>query len=132
MSERSGDGWHGSIGGNCPVQGYGVVDGHAWYFRARGEHWALHIAAKGHVEDAVGAGVGVPGWCVWEPWGEEEFGAGYMPDDDAWQMIEKAIGMWRAGTVPYLSVGEANGRRVFLTEENALTDEAKFRRAASA
>lgn len=33
-----------SIGGNCPVQAYGDVDGQRFYFRARGDGWQFHVA----------------------------------------------------------------------------------------
>ncbi|HZD70760.1 MAG TPA: hypothetical protein VFA45_18245 [Actinomycetes bacterium] len=33
------------LGGYAPVQGEGIVDGHAWYFRARWAGWSFLIAA---------------------------------------------------------------------------------------
>jgi hypothetical protein len=33
--------------GACPVQGYGVVDGHECYYRSRGEGWSLDIYPRG-------------------------------------------------------------------------------------
>lgn len=33
--DKSGEGWEGHVGGFCPVQGEGTVDGLNWYFRAR-------------------------------------------------------------------------------------------------
>lgn len=92
----------GDIGGWCPVQGEGKVDGHVWYFRARGQHWALHIAAVG-IDDAVGAGEDSPGWCIWEQWGDREYDAGYMPEDVVWSMIAKAVDLWRSGKAEYFS-----------------------------
>ena len=103
MGDHCSDGFDGSIGGSCPVQGYGTVDGHAWYFRARGEHWALHIAAIGHDDDVCGAGEDAPGWCVWAKWCDDTYGAGYMPEAEAWQLIEGAISTWRGGNAEYFS-----------------------------
>ncbi len=93
----------GDIGGNCPVQGDGTVYGHAWYFRARGQHWSFHISAIGHEADVVDAGEGSPGWCVFEQWGEHEYDAGWMPEDVAWQMIAKSVDLWRSGKAEYFS-----------------------------
>lgn len=31
-------------GGNCPVQAEGFIDGHPFYFRSRGEEWAIYIS----------------------------------------------------------------------------------------
>lgn len=33
-------------GGMCPVQGEGIVDGWAVYYRSRGEGWQFHVAAS--------------------------------------------------------------------------------------
>jgi len=32
------------LDGQCPVQGWGTVMGHAWYFRARHGHWSLELS----------------------------------------------------------------------------------------
>lgn len=98
--ERSGDGWSGCIGGYCPVQGFGVVDGYTWYFRARGEHWEIGIAptpGEGpEFEDAaVDATFEKVGWCYHDKWGAWP-DAGYMELDVAWGFIEQSIGKWRA------------------------------------
>lgn len=41
---HDGDGWAIDVGGACPVQGTGHVDGHPLYFRARGWLWSVRIA----------------------------------------------------------------------------------------
>lgn len=33
------------IGGDAPLQGFGYLDGHPWYFRARGDRWWFAVAA---------------------------------------------------------------------------------------
>jgi hypothetical protein len=33
-----------TIGGNCPVQAEGTIDGKRFYFRARGSSWQFHVA----------------------------------------------------------------------------------------
>lgn len=35
------------FGGACPVQGEGILDGRACYYRSRGEGWQFHVAAEG-------------------------------------------------------------------------------------
>ena len=32
-----------TLGGDAPLQGFGYVDGHPWYFRARGNAWEFAI-----------------------------------------------------------------------------------------
>lgn len=94
----TGDGWHGSIGGLVPVQGEGCVDGHRFYFRARGRRWEMLIA-DGHDEpiDCYGPSP-KPGWYVREAWGTWP-DAGYMPLDVAREKIEQTIAALRAGTL---------------------------------
>ncbi len=99
---RAGDGWEGSIGGTCPVQGYGTVDGHQWCFRARGNTWEM-VIADGH-DDQLDCYVhndpsSKPGWWIREAWGTWPE-AGYMPLATAWEKIEQAISALRAGKLP--------------------------------
>jgi hypothetical protein len=42
-----GEGYEVPFGGACPVQGYGEVDGHPCYYRARGKGWSLDVYPKG-------------------------------------------------------------------------------------
>jgi len=77
------------IGGNCPVQAEGTVDGERFYFRSRGEHWSMSIGGS----DVVGD----PAWHH-----EEEYGdwpdAGWITEDEARTFIEKAVGLYRSRT----------------------------------
>ena len=34
-----------SLGGNCPVQAEGLIDGHPFFFRARGAHWSMTVGS---------------------------------------------------------------------------------------
>jgi hypothetical protein len=69
----------------CPVQAEGTVNGVPFYFRARGQRWSMSIG-----EDPVGISVGrKEGWRKSEPWGEEMYDAGWMPDETAKEIIEK-------------------------------------------
>ena len=75
------------LGGNCPVQAEGTIDGRPFYFRSRGEHWSMSIGGDDVVYD--------PEWHY-----EEEYGpwpdAGWISDDQAMAFIEKAAGLYRA------------------------------------
>lgn len=75
------------LGGNAPVQAEGIIDGRPLYFRSRGTQWSLEI---GRVEE----GDRPPMWWHVENWGEWP-DAGYMPEDVALEMIEKAVALYR-------------------------------------
>ncbi len=90
---RSGEGerWAGYLTGNCPVQGYGEIDGDLhWYFRARYDGWSLGIGAS--PDDAVDGKL----FEAQGPYGEMGgYDAGWMPYKEAWPLIEAAIAKWR-------------------------------------
>jgi hypothetical protein len=73
------------LGGNCPVQAEGMVDGKPFYFRARGGHWSMGIG---------GEVVLSPEWRYGEPYGDKEFAAGWMPQHEALGFIAKAIALY--------------------------------------
>jgi hypothetical protein len=97
QQRRSGPGWHGRLDGYAPVQGFGVVDGHAWYFRARGTGWSFEVAEPAEVDwTAVDIGQEVAGWRTQdEAWSEEKFAASYMPYATAWAIIQQCIARFR-------------------------------------
>jgi hypothetical protein len=35
------------IGGHCPVQAEGTINGYPFYFRSRHQHWALYVGPMG-------------------------------------------------------------------------------------
>lgn len=79
------------IGGNCPVQAEGTINGENFYFRARGAHWSLEIG--GHDPCAK---------CDWSY--DEPYGiwpdAGWMTEDEALFFIAKGAALFagrRAG-----------------------------------
>ena len=74
------------LGGNCPVQGEGTVGGELFYFRARGQRWSMSIGG----DDVVGH----PTWYYEEPFGEEEYVAGWMTCYEALGFIGKAVGLY--------------------------------------
>jgi hypothetical protein len=73
------------IGGFCPVQADGTINGVPFYFRSRHTHWSIGIG-----EDPVAAtmsGHGLYYRC--EPWGDGPHDAGYMPVEVAQAFIEQ-------------------------------------------
>lgn len=77
-----------SIGGNCPVQGEGTVDGQHFYFRARGDSWQFHVAAT---EADI---FGNPTFYTEGEYGDG-FDAGWMPKHEAIGLIVKCIEEYR-------------------------------------
>lgn len=75
-----------TIGGNCPVQAEGTVNGVAFYFRARGEHWSMSIGGV----DVIGA----PEWFYEEEYPGGAYKAGWMEQSEAVAFIEQAAKMW--------------------------------------
>lgn len=63
------------LGGQCPVQAEGVIDGLEFYFRARGEHWNLNIGCDVVVE---------PFWNMGALYADgDPFAAGWMEEQEA-------------------------------------------------
>lgn len=77
-----------TISGFCPVQGEGTVDGQPFYFRARGERWTMGIGG-----DVVMS----PDWFRQRPWGDGPFAAGWMPIEEAQEIIEECATDYSAG-----------------------------------
>ena len=103
MMEKSGEGWSGYVTGFIPVQGFGRVDGHPWYFRARGDTWKIEIAEDRALSEqslpivAFGRGAG---WLVQGFWEN----ASYIDEADAWGLIEAAFTGFRSGALEYVEV----------------------------
>lgn len=72
------------IGGYCPVQAEGTINGKLFYFRARGSRWSLGIG---------GDPVSNPEWRYEEPYGTG-FDAGWMDIEEAKTFIDKASSLW--------------------------------------
>lgn len=70
-----------TIGGNCPVQAEGKINGEEFYFRARGEHWALNVGGKDVVGDPRAR---VQGRYVDET---NKYEAGWMSEEKARELI---------------------------------------------
>ncbi len=84
------------LGGNCPVQAEGTIEGRRFYFRSRGSMWSLEIAPSGVVGDYLSWPADENCWEHFEEWGDTQYAAGWMPDDVAREMIEKGASIWRA------------------------------------
>jgi hypothetical protein len=94
-ASREGEGWEGSIGGFCPVQGEGTVDGRFWYFRARHDDWSFEVFSVGWAPDE-----GLPGddkivWSAEAEYEGEQPNAGWMKFSEAWDIIENCIAIGR-------------------------------------
>lgn len=76
-----------SLGGNCPVQGEGTINGKEFYFRARGDHWSIGIGG-----DVVLA----PDWYYEEPYGTWP-AAGWMDEAEARAFIHVAAERYASG-----------------------------------
>ncbi len=79
-------------GGNCPVQWEGLVAGYPAYFRARGQHWAMHIDPRGF--DGF--------WqinCMW--WVERQYSDD--PFEAGWMSVEEAKGFIVGAILTFLS-----------------------------
>lgn len=85
-----------NIGGFCPVQAEGTVDGLPFYFRGRGRRWTLSVA-----QEADGDPVDVccgekAGFHYEETYGEDPFAAGWMSEPEVRAFINAAVGRYRA------------------------------------
>ena len=105
MSIKSENNWNGSIKGETPLQGYGLVDNHSWYFRARGESWSMQIAKDKQIDRQFLPLVGLrcSGWLIKELWGTWP-DSGYMKEDEAWNLIENTIKKFRENDLEYIHI----------------------------
>jgi len=94
------------VGGACPVQGEGTVDGCEVYFRSRGEFWSLEITADHDDPFAVGAGPGgKPGWFFEVGYGAWP-DAGWMSGKHSKQCFLSAVNAWRKAGGPKATQGQ--------------------------
>lgn len=76
------------ISGHCPVQSEGFIGETPYYFRARGQRWALQIGRDVKPDDI---------WHYEEAYGEEQFAAGWMELEEARAFIAKAAALFESG-----------------------------------
>ncbi len=82
------------FGGACPVQGEGIVDGRAIYYRSRGTGWQFSVAPEGS-DDALGAD-------CWE-YGEDPYhwpDGGWVHGEVSRACIRRAVAKWREAGRP--------------------------------
>ena len=77
------------IGGNCPVQSEGTIDGAPYYFRARGDSWEIEIGGGFVLEDAS-KGIPATGFYMEREYGDGPYDAGWMPVEEARSFIAEA------------------------------------------
>jgi hypothetical protein len=76
------------LGGNCPVQGEGTINGKPFYFWSRGASWALNIGGADVVAD--------PEWRHVEGYGTWP-DAGWITAAEARTFIEAAARLYVVG-----------------------------------
>ncbi|HWP43098.1 MAG TPA: hypothetical protein VNO14_07690, partial [Blastocatellia bacterium] len=74
------------LGGECPVQAEGTVDGKPFYFRARGRRWSFALS-----EDPNNSSPDeeTADFYVEEKYGDTPYAAGYMPIEAAESIIRR-------------------------------------------
>lgn len=77
------------IGGNCPVQAEGTINGSEFYFRARGTHWTMSIGGSDVILK--------PAWHRRRSYGDEPFCAGWMTEQEALKFIEDSAADYASG-----------------------------------
>ncbi len=77
------------IGGNCPVQAEGTIDGFRFDFRARGVTWSVEIYDGG-----------AEPWTTHEKYSDETYAAGWMTEDEARAFIKQAAAEYRNHNAP--------------------------------
>jgi hypothetical protein len=89
------------VGGHGPVEVEGIlVDGRAFYFRARFQRWAFFTAATDQEIDTN------PTFEWAEAWGDEEYAASYLADETALEIIESCGDMLADGVKAPAWLGE--------------------------
>ena len=74
------------LGGNCPVQAEGTIDGKPFYFRARGASWSMSIGGS----DVVGN----PDWYYQQAYGDDSYSAGWMTEEEARTFINQSANLY--------------------------------------
>jgi hypothetical protein len=87
-------------GDAAPVQAEGTLDGHPFYFRARGDHWAFSLAQEPGLDpvfiDSPDSALG-RGYFLEAPYGAPgSFAASYMPLGEARSLIDECARRYRA------------------------------------
>lgn len=84
------------IGGNCPVQAEGTINGAPFYFRARGDSWSIEIGG-GYVLEDASKGIPASGFYLKRDYGDGPYDAGWMPVEEACGFIAEAAAEYAKG-----------------------------------
>jgi hypothetical protein len=80
-----------SIGGSCPVQASGTIDGKEFYFRSRGQAWSFAVAVDAGTDPVDIIETSDQGFYLEESYGEGPYDAGYMPIEEAKEIIHRCV-----------------------------------------
>lgn len=76
------------LGGKCPVQSEGQFDEYSYYFRSRGQHWSIEVTDASDMTVLFELKV---------KYGDSDFAAGWMSENEAFQLIVSTYFKWKAG-----------------------------------
>jgi hypothetical protein len=88
-----------SIGGSCPVQASGTIDGKEFYFRSRGQGWSFAVAANVGIDPVDINATSEQGYYLEESYGESLYDAGYMPEQEAKEIITRCVEKWLENSI---------------------------------
>ena len=78
------------IGGQCPVQSEGTLDGIPYYFRARHENWSFSVGPDPLMDDIESLNFWVSG--LYKDGDPEQ--AGWMIEEEAKEIIEACVELY--------------------------------------
>lgn len=76
-----------------PVQAEGTINGKAFYFRARHEHWTFAVSEDSNISP-IDLQSSEQGFFIEQLYGNKSFDASYMPLDEAKRIIENCADMY--------------------------------------
>lgn len=78
------------LGGNCPVQSEGTINGEEFYFRARGNSWRFSVGGDVILN---------PLWETSDFWGDNPYAAGFMTAEEAFSIIVASAKLYVKGDI---------------------------------
>ena len=70
-----------------PVQAEGTINGKAFYFRSRHEHWTFAVSEDSNI-NPIDIESSEQGFFIEKQYGNKSYDASYMPLDEAKRIIE--------------------------------------------
>lgn len=80
-----------SIGGSCPVQASGTIDGKEFFFWSRYQVWTFAVAVDAGIDPVDINETSDQGFYLEESYGEGPYDAGYMPIEEAKEIIHRCV-----------------------------------------